>query len=121
MAKAIEQFGSGFKRVDSLCDDFGIIYSYEMYDLGFDFTFYRKKLLRRGDQLVYEGYSKISKQAELVYQYLKEKPDYSRKELAELMSRHIRTIQRYLNELVDKGYIERVGSDKAGHWRIIKL
>jgi predicted HTH transcriptional regulator len=40
--KSIEQFGSGFKRINSLCKDAGIKYSYEFADNGFTFIFYRK-------------------------------------------------------------------------------
>jgi ATP-dependent DNA helicase RecG len=37
LSKYIEQFGSGFKRIDSLCKDSGIKYSYENKDNGFKF------------------------------------------------------------------------------------
>lgn len=37
--KSIEQFGSGFKRINSLCKDAGIKYSYEFSDNGFTFIF----------------------------------------------------------------------------------
>lgn len=40
--KAIEQFGSGFKRINSLCRDAKIKYSYELSENGFTFIFYRK-------------------------------------------------------------------------------
>ena len=40
--KSIEQFGSGFKRIDSLCREAKIKYSYELSDNDFAFTFYRR-------------------------------------------------------------------------------
>lgn len=40
LSKTIEQFGSGFKRIDSLCKDAGIKYTYERSDNGFKFIIY---------------------------------------------------------------------------------
>lgn len=42
--KSIEQFGSGFKRINSLCKDSGIRFSYESDELGFKFILYRAEL-----------------------------------------------------------------------------
>ena len=39
--KSIEQFGSGFKRIDSLCKDANVKYSYEISESGFQFVFIR--------------------------------------------------------------------------------
>ena len=39
--KSIEQFGSGYKSVDSICKNAGIRYSYEMQERGFKFILYR--------------------------------------------------------------------------------
>jgi predicted HTH transcriptional regulator len=30
------------------------------------------------------------------------------------------TVRRKINQLREKGKIERIGSDKAGHWKIIE-
>ena len=30
------------------------------------------------------------------------------------------TVTRAINELKEKGYIERVGSDKAGFWKVLR-
>ena len=120
MAKAIEQFGSGFKRVNGLCNDFGVNYSYEMYDQGFEFTFYRENNFLIEKEKTSDKNIKISNQAKITFEYLKVNPRYTREELSQLMSKHIRTIQRYLNELVKYEYIERVGSDKSGYWKIKK-
>ena len=42
--KSIEQFGSGFKRINSLCKDAGIRFSYESDELEFKFILYRPAL-----------------------------------------------------------------------------
>jgi len=42
ISKRIEQFGSGLKRVDSLCKDSGIKYKFENSELGFNAVIYRQ-------------------------------------------------------------------------------
>lgn len=41
LSKYIEQFGSGLKRIDRLCKDSGIKYSYENKENGFKFIIHR--------------------------------------------------------------------------------
>jgi len=51
---------------------------------------------------------------------LSEHPEYNRDQLAEETSKTVRTIQRTLDSLREKGLIERIGSDKTGQWKIKK-
>ena len=44
LCKRIEQFGSGFKRIDSLCKDAKVKYSYENTRNGFKFILYRNQI-----------------------------------------------------------------------------
>ena len=44
LSKSIEQFGSGFKRINSLCKDANIKFSYETDELGVTFIVHRKKV-----------------------------------------------------------------------------
>ena len=62
----------------------------------------------------------MTKQAEIAYNYFKQDGNYTREDLSLLMSKSERTIQRYFTELREKGFIERVGSDKTGYWKILK-
>jgi ATP-dependent DNA helicase RecG len=45
-----------------------------------------------------------------VYAILKQKSDSLREEIADNISKTVRTVQRALNSLIEKGYIRRVGS-----------
>jgi ATP-dependent DNA helicase RecG len=120
MAKAIEQFGSGFKRVNSLCLDESVHYDYTKYENGFEFKFFRKSFNNDANETEPRLESKLSSQAAVTLEYLKENSKYTREDLSVLMSKSSRTIQRYLTELQETGYIERIGSLKTGHWRIKK-
>jgi len=39
--------------------------------------------------------------------------------LAEIIAKDIRTIARAIKKLQDEGKLQRVGSDKTGHWQIM--
>jgi Fic family protein len=51
---------------------------------------------------------------------LVQEPRLSAKEIASLLNKTTRTIERHLKQLREQGRIQRVGSDKAGHWEIIE-
>ena len=51
---------------------------------------------------------------------LAQEPRLSAKEVASLLNKNTRTIERYLKAMREQGRIQRVGSDKAGHWQIIE-
>lgn len=117
--KAIEQFGSGFKRVHNLCLDSNIEYNYRKLHSGFEFTFIRKEIDKQDNYLnkqPQDSFYVLSEGASTTLKYLREDPTYTRDELASLLSKHIRTIQRYLDELSESGIIQRKGSKKTGYW-----
>jgi Fic family protein len=51
---------------------------------------------------------------------LKREPRLSAKELAALLNKTTRTVERHIKELREQGRLRRVGSDKSGHWEIIE-
>jgi len=114
--KSIEQFGSGFKRIDSLCKDARVKYSYEPNEYGFTFIIYRKEITK--DIKHKDKNLSLNKTDTSVYKLLATNPNYSRDKLAELTSKTVRTIQRSLDSLKNKHLIERVGSDKFGYWKV---
>lgn len=119
--KSIEQFGSGFKRINSLCKDAKIRYSYQVSDFGFTFIIYRNtesSAKKINDNDVTANVT-LNKTEQAVYNLLVINQNYTRDELAEATSKTVRTIQRVLDSLKAKDLIERVGSDKTGYWKIL--
>ena len=51
---------------------------------------------------------------------IKQTPTITRDEIAERIAKTVRTVQRSLNALRDKGYIEREGNRTKGLWIILK-
>ncbi|MGI6671904.1 MAG: helix-turn-helix domain-containing protein [Christensenellales bacterium] len=46
--------------------------------------------------------------------------DDSREEIADKISKTVRTVQRALNSLGDKGYIRQIGSKQNPVWEVLK-
>ena len=116
--KSIEQFGSGFKRIHSLCQDAGIKYSYKNTENGFKFIIYRPRVQSDIPSVTLDVTLNGTELSVLAI--LKQKPDSSRKEIAEKVSKTVRTIQRALDSLRDKGYIRRIGSKQNPIWEVLK-
>jgi len=55
-----------------------------------------------------------------ILHYLKQSPKANYAELAEKTGYSAATIKRHIQELKKLGLIERIGSDKTGHWKIIE-
>ncbi|TDP56377.1 RNA-binding domain-containing protein [Aminicella lysinilytica] len=119
LSKDIESFGSGFKRINSFCNDAGLKYTYEKMDNGFKFVIFRR---------AYDGTNNLGNDTgkslkptdKAVYDLLKSNPSYTREEVSCYISKTVRTVQRSMDSLRDKGYIERQGSRKSGYWKIKK-
>jgi|BioPla2DNA2_1021312.scaffolds.fasta_scaffold11186_5 ATP-dependent DNA helicase RecG len=47
-------------------------------------------------------------------------PNLSTRELSENLNIPFRSVQRYISNLRKKGFIERVGANKNGYWKVIK-
>ena len=113
LTKSIEKFGSGFKRIDSLCRDAGVKYSYDRTKNGFKFILYRSGFISDTSSVTYDvTYGKrealnITEQAVLA-------------ELKQRVSKTVRTVQRALGSLTEKGYIKRVGAKKNSTWEVLK-
>lgn len=66
------------------------------------------------------NFDDFSKNELLVYEAISNNPTTTRTDLIETLDISARTIDRAIKSLKDKGAIVRVGSDKSGHWSIIK-
>jgi len=55
-----------------------------------------------------------------ILELLAQQPHLSARELAALLNKATRTVERHLKILREQGRLKRVGSDKAGHWVVIE-
>ena len=122
LSKSIEQFGSGFKRINNLCKSEGIKYSYESSNNGFKFIIYRPNFISDTKNVTYDVTygNELNSTERYVLAILKENSEISRDEIASKISKTIRTVQRALVSLTEKGYIKRIGAKRNSTWDVIR-
>lgn len=122
LSKSIEQFGSGFKRINNLCKSEGIKYSYESSNNGFKFIIYRPNFISDTKNVTYDVTygNELNSTERYVLAILKENSEISRDKIAIKTSKTIRTVQRALVSLTEKGYIKRIGAKRNSTWEVIR-
>lgn len=55
-----------------------------------------------------------------VFSLIQQDNKITAKEISERLKMSLSTVRRKIKELRDNGKIERIGSDKTGHWKIIE-
>ena len=63
---------------------------------------------------------KSLKTPDAILELIAHEPLITRAKLAESIGKDIRTIARAIKKLQDEGKLQRVGSDKTGHWQLIE-
>lgn len=116
--KDVEKSGTGFKRMNELCQLNHISWDFKKTAYGFYFTFYRATNVTLNVTL--KEKSDLTENESFVYNLIKNNNKISRDSLASQLNLSTRSIQRITNSLSRKGYILRVGNNRFGYWEIIK-
>jgi len=114
-SKDVEKAGTGFQRVNELCNEFGISWTFRKEAFGFFFEFIRTNV-----HLNVQTNITLTEQEQLIYNLLDSNIGISKAELALRIGKSEKTIQRIVNDLIEKKLIVRVGSNKTGHWEVLK-
>ncbi len=56
----------------------------------------------------------------MILDMLLNNPHLSAKELSGTLNIPFRSVQRYVSNLREKGFIKRIGANKNGYWEILK-
>lgn len=116
-SKDVEMFGSGFKKVYTICRQSGVKTEYRSGYGGFSFIFIRDNVTDR----VTDHMPVRKKQThDAILELLKENPAYSREEMANRIGKTVRTVQRALDKLSEEGKIKRIGNSRSGYWEVIQ-
>lgn len=117
--KDVEKSGTGFQRMNRLCNEHNIKWSYEKSGYGFTFIFYRvtnnPKNVTNDVTL-----SNLKLSEKEVYELIKANSKITREDISNKINKNIRKVQRITNSLVLKGYILRIGNNRFGYWEVIK-
>ena len=63
---------------------------------------------------------KLNKTENQILQLIKNNPNITQKEIADILKLSEKTIKRNTNKLKEKGLLRRIGADKNGYWKIIQ-
>ena len=120
LCKDVETFGSGIRKIYSLCNAAGVEIKYENADTDFKIEFSR--IDRNKSPLSGQENGRIndhiSDLEQAVLSYLREEPGMTNAELIVKTGKSQRAITRALASLKGKGLITRIGSNKTGHWQV---
>lgn len=114
--RAIEAWGTGFKRTYSSLKRVDLECCYEKELDGFWFIIFRKK---GSINNTINGTIKLTELQQIVLNEVRLDPYITREKMEKKLGRSSRTIQRVLSQLKENKIISRTGSNKTGYWTIL--
>ena len=110
-SKDVEKSGTGFQRVDEICKEQNVNWTFRKEGYGFFFEFLRK------NSRVTQADQKLSDTEKQIYSLIAAKIGISKNEIAQEVDKSEKTVQRAINNLISNGLVIRVGSNKNGYWQ----
>ena len=111
----MEKSGTGFQRVNSSCNEYGVIWNYRKDNYGFLFEFIRSNV-----HLNVHIKDELSDQEQVVFNIIHNNKKVTKKEISARISKSEKTVQRTISSLRKKGLIVRKDSNKTGYWEVSK-
>ncbi len=75
-----------------------------------------EKVVRKGGQ---KRWSELTERQAEILQLIKENSKISRKELSDKLNINPSAVQKHIEKLKEKEFIERIGPDKGGYWKAL--
>ncbi len=132
LAKDIERWGSGLRRIKEECDAAGVKVAFEKVSAGFQVTFYRPEVETTPQgagksEGVSEGVTgektreKVrEKTREKILNLIRENASITTADLAKQTGISLKGVEWNIRRLKKDGYLNRVGPDKGGRWEVLK-
>jgi len=120
----IERYGTGIKRIFDICEVYGIIPpKFEEVFNGFRVTLFKEKL-KVTDKVTDKGTDKVtdnlSENQIQIVRMMQHNKYITTKELSDKIKISQRKIKENISKLKGKGLIKRIGSAKAGYWKLMQ-
>ena len=80
-------------------------------------TMYDKEGNKEGNKVV--SYSDLNETQKLILQEIKNNPNITKREIQEKIGKGKTAVDRGISNLKEKGYIEHIGSNRTGYWKIL--
>lgn len=111
----VEQLGTGIIRILKSYDESVYEFTSNFIRVNFNFNDYNMLL----DSLT-NNYNKLNETQQMILSLIKENKEITQNEMIDKLGVGRTTITNNLKKLKENGYIDRVGSNKTGSWRILK-
>ncbi|MCD8067748.1 MAG: putative DNA binding domain-containing protein [Lachnospiraceae bacterium] len=120
LCKDVETFGSGLRKIYTLCRDSDVKVSYINSENDFTIEFSRTDRNIMSEDGMINGMinGTISDLESEILEILRKDEGITVPEMAEICKKSSRTISRAIAALKSKKLIERIGSNKAGSWKV---
>ena len=108
-SKDVEKSGTGFQRVNELCLKQNVSWTFRKEAYGFFFEFIRTNV---------QINVHLTEQEQIVFNLIGSNDRITKEELAVRINKSEKTVQRIISKLISNNFIERVGSNKDGFWKV---
>lgn len=112
----VEQLGTGIQRV--LKSYTKSIFNFFPNHIRVSIPFNENQFKKETSKLKYESYIFLNQLQKSIVKLIMDRPNITQDELARLLDVNKRTIIRNFKVLIDNKYIERIGANKNGYWKI---
>jgi ATP-dependent DNA helicase RecG len=127
MAGYIDTWGRGTLKIIAACKEAGLVEPLiEETNGGIAVTLFNREFGKASEDLrnkfgisLEEIRKKFGRNVEMTFSVIAENPDYSAEKIAQKLNISPRTVEKHQAKLKDAGIIERIGSTKAGFWKIL--
>ena len=119
LAGFIESWGRGIEKICSACEKDGVPqpeYIINPGDIMIKFTAPEDRVIRVTEKVTDE----VTDKEQAVLNLLAEDPGYSMPQLAKRLGVSRKTVVERLKKLKEAGFLERVGSDRKGYWKLLQ-
>ena len=103
----IESWGRGIEKICNLCKEYGIAEP--------EYTVHPNDIM-----MMFKANDTVNDTVKTILALIEQNPSITYEEMTEKTGKLRRTISRLITELKEKKIFARVGSDKNGHWEIVK-
>jgi len=124
----VERMGTGIKRMREAVKSAGLPYPNIKSDLFFTITFHRpryslkavKDSVKVTERVTVKVTERVTENQQIIISQMRNNPYITAKELSEVVGISERKIKENIKKLKQKGMLKRMGSAKAGYWKILK-
>ena len=113
----MEMVGTGIKRIKDFCKNNGNRVKFD-FDTSSFFIIISKK--QKAKIMGKSSEESSEKSSEKIIKTIKNNPDISAGEIANIIGISQRAIEKNIAKLKRRNLLKRIGPDKGGHWKVIE-